>query len=516
MSNGLHWIDWIVIALYVAGMVALGWHYSRRQVTTDEYFTGGRAMNPWLIGISLFATLMSTISYLSGPGEIVKYGPYMMVGILSTPIAYVLIGYVIIPVYMRHRVTSAYELLETQLGLSTRLTGAVMFILLRLMWMSVLLNFAASALVVMIGIDERWLFLVTASIGTVAVVYSTLGGLRAVVITDAIQSALLFGGALMVIATVSIRLGGFSWFPTSWDSNWQSQPVFSFDPHVRLTVVGVLAMQILWNVCTYGADQTAIQRFMATRNAAAARRSFLMTSIAGIAVSILLVLTGLALLGYFREFPQLLPVGWSIATSADQLFPHYIANCLPVGISGLVVSGMFAAAMSSIDSGVNSISAVVTTDFVDRYRNRKRAVDDLADSESATATSENDERSRVRTAQLTAVTVGVFVVCTSGLIRYVPGNLVEVSKRATDLLVTPLFTLFFFGMFVRFATPLGANIGSVCGFVAAILVAFWNPLISDRSVSITWISPIALLVGLTVGTLVSLCTAGTHRRKRKG
>ena len=122
-----------------------------------------------------------------------------------------------------------------------------MFIALRLTWMAVLLNFAASAMLVMIGLDSQWLFLVTLAIGSIALAYSSLGGLQAVVITDFIQFLLLLGGAILVIATVTVRLGGFDWFPTTWDSAWQSQPVVSFDPYVRLSVVGVVLMQVLWS-----------------------------------------------------------------------------------------------------------------------------------------------------------------------------------------------------------------------------------------------------------------------------
>src|SRR5690606_15606125 len=135
-------------------------------------------------GISLFATLLSTITYLSSPGEIIKYGPYLLSGIVAIPIGYLVVAYVLIPAFMQYRLTSAYELLEMKLGLSTRLLGASMFIVLRLMWMAVLLNCASNAMLVMLGWDGRRLLAVTAVIGLVALIYSSMGGLRAVVITD--------------------------------------------------------------------------------------------------------------------------------------------------------------------------------------------------------------------------------------------------------------------------------------------------------------------------------------------
>jgi len=496
MHHGLHFIDGLIIAAYACAVLTLGWHYGRRQQNTDEYFSGGRAMNPFLIGLSLFATLLSTITYLSGPGEIIKYGPYILAGVLSIPIAYVIVGYLLIPAFMQHRVTSAYELLEVKLGVSTRLAGATMFIILRLVWMAVLLSFAADAMLVMLDLGNDWLFLVTLVIGSIALGYSTLGGLRAVVITDFIQFLLLVGGAILVIVTVTVRLGDFAWFPTTWDNAWQRQPIFSLDPYTRLTVVGVIVMQTLWTVCTAGGDQTAIQRYMATQNAAAARRSYLVNSIAAASVLVVLALVGLSLMGYYRVHPQQLPAGETLAGAADALFPRYVARQLPIGISGLVVSGMFAAAMSSIDSGVNSITAVVMTDFVDRFRRKPMTT-----------------ASHVHAARLLAATVGVIVIAASNLIEYVPGNLLEASKRATGLLVTPIFTMFFLALFVQFATPAGANLGSLCGFLTATLIAFWNPLIESRSLSITWIAPMALIVGIAVGCAVSLLTHGRYERR---
>lgn len=492
----LHWIDAVIIAAYAGGMIALGWYYSRRQRNTDEYFTGSGQMHPFLIGISLFATLLSTITYLSSPGEIIKNGPVILTGALAIPIGYVVVGYGLIPMLMRQRVTSAYELLETRLGLSTRLLGAGMFIMLRLMWMAVLLNFAAGALLVILGGDSRWLFTVTVLIGSVALIYSSLGGLRAVVITDLTQFLLLLGGALFVIATVTVRMGGFAWFPSSWDESWVPQPIFSVDPYVRLTVVGVIVMQALWTICTAGGDQTAIQRFMATKDAASARRAYLVNSLAAVLVMLVLSLVGLSLMGYFRTFPEGVPPGQTVAGYADKMFPHFIATQLPIGITGLVVSGMFAAAMSSIDSGVNSISAVVLCDFVDRFREQK--ITPLA---------------QIRLARAIVLMVGTIVIAGSTLIEYVPGNLLVVSKRVTGLLVTPIFTMFFMALFVRFATAAGANAGALAGFLTAMVVSFWNPLFDDRSLSVTWINPLALLAGLTVGCIVSGMTVQTRARE---
>ena len=116
-ASRLHWIDLAVITLYASGMIAIGWYFSRKQESTEAYFVGNRGMSPLLIGISLFATLLSTISYLSSPGEIIQHGPIILFESFSIPIVYGIVGYWLIPAFMQYRLTSAYELLEKKLGL---------------------------------------------------------------------------------------------------------------------------------------------------------------------------------------------------------------------------------------------------------------------------------------------------------------------------------------------------------------------------------------------------------------
>ena len=497
-SGGLHWVDGIVVALYACGMLALGWYFGRKQQSTDEYFVGNRSMNPLLIGVSLFATLFSTISYLSTPGELINHGPVVLIGVISIPISYYIVGYCLIPVYMQHRVTSAYELLEIRLGLGVRMTGAVLFVLLRLMWMAILIFLASKAMLIMLGLELQWLPAVTFVTGVIAICYSSLGGLRAVVITDLFQFLLLFGGASLVVVTVTLRLGSLEWIPTQWNEAWDTQPVFSLDPTVRVTVLGSVVYGVLWWVLTAGGDQTAIQRFMATANANAARRSFLANSIAGAAVRILLSLVGFALLAYFQTDPQRLGRGMTLEESGDLLFPYFISHHLPIGLSGLVVSGMFAAAMSSLDSGINSITAVVMTDFVDRFRKGAKL----------------PEKMRVRVSRLLAFGIGLAVVgSASTFMEHVPGNFLEMTQRTIGLFVTPLFLLFFLAMFIPFATQPGAIAAAASAFVCGVLVAYSDPLLG-YPISFQWIFPTALTVGITTGCVVSLATgAGRGRRE---
>ena len=499
-TAGLTVLDWLIVVIYASSTIALGWYFSRRQESTNEYFVGSGNMNPILIGVSLFATLLSTISYLSMPGESFGKGPVTMGNIIALPVVFLLVGYGLLPIYMKQRVTSAYELLEVKLGLSIRMLGATMFVLLRLVWMSLLIYLTSTALATMTGVEEKWIPLISLITGFVAVIYTSLGGLRAVVITDLMQTILLYGGALLVLGMVSYDLGGLSWFPTEWNPNWDTQPIFSLDPSTRVTFVGTILSYIVWYTCTAGGDQTSVQRFMATKDAQSARLAFATQLSVSVIVTVTLGLVGFALLGYFNAHPEFIPAGMK----ADKAFPHFIAYHLPTGVSGLVIAAMFAAAMSSIDSGVNSITAVVMTDGFDRFGRAPKT-----------------ERQHIITARWLAFGIGAFVVLLSSTMGLIPGNITAVTNKTSNLLTTPIFGLFFFALFVPIASPIGVWIGAICGTVTAILIAFSGPIfgflvdangefIVDSSgnkfdpISFQWIAPAAIAVNIVTGYLGSL------------
>ena len=355
--------------------------------------------------------------------------------------------------------------------------------------------------------------------GMVSVCYTTLGGLRAVVITDFMQTVLLFGGAVLVLVMVTYDFGGFGWFPTEWQPIWDKQPVFSFDPKTRVTVVGTIVTIFTWYVATMGGDQTSVQRFMATRDAAAARRVVATQLCVGTLVQFTLLLVGFALLAYFLVHQNQLPSDMDVKENADDLFPRYVSYHLPVGVTGFVAAAMFAAAMSSVDSGVNSITAVVMTDFLDRFGWKPKT-----------------EKGHVRAAQLLALGIGVLVVLGSSYMKYIEGNITAVTNKTVNLLTTPIFALFFFALFVRRAKPLAVWIATFFGTATAAVIAFSGPLVylvytnfdidpatfgvelitntdaatgrqwttAEDPISFQWIGPIAFIVNVTVGVLLSM------------
>lgn len=491
-SEGVVIWDWLVIIAYGLGMLGIGVYYSLRTKSTEEYLLGGRSMGSSMIGLSLFSTLFSTITYLAIPGEMINKGPVALCWMIGLPVVYVVVCMVLIPRIMALPVTSGYQLLEYRLGVGNRRLASGIFVVTRMVWMALIIFVTSEKILVpVLQLNPAYTVWISLGVGVVTVIYTFMGGIRAVVLTDVIQTFILFAAAIAALVLISWNLGGVgAWWPRTWSPTWQEQPLFSWDPHVRVTVIGSIIWMTVWWICTAGSDQMAIQRYLATRDARAARKAFVITLVSNILVTTLLGSLGFALLGYFRAHPELLAAGgtaYTIEKNADILFQHYIVYFLPKGITGLVISGLLAAAMSSLASGINSACSVVTTDFIDPIFGKAA-----------------DERASVRRNKIISVCIGVIGIALSFVMGSITGNILEVTTRTNHVFVAPLFGLFLMAMFIPFSTPLGAVMGALAGCVTAILIAYWDLITGLAPLSFQWISLVALVVHLAVGIPVSL------------
>jgi SSS family solute:Na+ symporter len=431
----------------------------------------------------------------------IKNGPLFMLGAMTSyPLIAVVVGWLVIPFIMKLKVTSAYEILETRLGPAVRLLGSFLFLSLRLLWMAVIIYATSEkVLVPVLGLKPTATPYVGLLLGAITITYTTMGGLRAVVLTDVIQSLILFGGALLALVLITVALGGLdAWWPGRWHAHWP-EPVWGFKPGARITFLGGLLATFTWYVCTSGSDQMAIQRYLATRDAKAARNVLVTSLVANTLVTLVMMAVGLAVLAYFRARPELIPRGQTVLSDADTLFPRYIGFGLPMGISGLVIAGLLAAAMSSLSSGVNSSCSVITVDFVDRFSKRRRS-----------------EVDQIKLARYVSVLVGIVVIVLSSGVGMVQGNLLEVAFKVVNPLAVPLFGLFFMAMFVRRATGPGTLIGAAFGLTVVITVSYWKEITGTQTISFLWAMPLSLVVQIGVGMLASLIPIGRARPPENG
>jgi SSS family solute:Na+ symporter len=235
----------------------------------------------------------------------------------------------------------------------------------------------------------------------------------------------------------------------------------------------------------------AIQRYLSTRDVKSARSVLITSMVTDALVAVFLGALGLALLAYYQLHPDLLPDGQSVTTTPDKLFPSFIVGGLPVGLTGLVVAALLAAAMSSLSSGLNSSSSVITTDYYGVFRKRKDAGAD-----------------HIRFARYVSVAIGVVVVVLSSYVGVVKGNLLEVAYKTVNTLVAPLFGLFFMAMFIRWATPVGTIVGAFCGLGVVVVINYWKEITGNDGISFLWAMPMGFIVQSITGSLVSLLPIG--------
>lgn len=476
-------LDWIVIALYLLGMLGVGFAYSLKNKDEKDFLLGGGNMNPIAVGLSLFATLLSSLSYLSYPGEVIKYGPVIFTGLVTFPLIYYVVGWFLIPKFMNLNVTSAYEILEIRLGISVRLLATFFFLSLRFLWMATIIYVTVNtAILSLFNLDTNYTLAISALLMVITIVYTSMGGLKAVVATDVVQSIVLLGGALIAIIAVSIEFGSFtSWIPTEWLPQW-GEFKWGVDAQERLTFGNAVIMVFIWQVCSAGSDQMAIQRYLATKDVQSARKTFGVSLITNFTAQLLLGLVGIAMIAFFMRNPHYLPTSGDINAQADLLFPRFVLVGLPIGLSGLIVAGIFAAAMSSLSSGLNSTSSVISEDLLKRFSLRQKTVDKA-----------------LKQVKIISILVGVFTLLLSIAVSKVEGNLYDIIVKVVNLFVTPLFVLFFLALFVSFATARGTLIGGIFSLGSAIAVAFFGLM----DIEVLFITPTSLVVGIIIGVLAS-------------
>jgi solute:Na+ symporter, SSS family len=498
----LKWLDLVVIAGYFFGMLMIGVVTARRQTSTDMYFLGGRRVHWFLAGVSVVATLLSTLSYLAVPGEVIKHG----LGMFSQLIAFILIipfvNWIVIPAVMRLPVTSVYDYLERRYSRQARTLGASVFVLTRTAWIGMILFSASEAISVMTGWTTISIIIV---MGVVTTLYTTSGGLEGVIWSDFAQFLILFGGAIIIPLYIGYRTeaGPLAWWQTFEAAGRANVPIMSFDPTVRVTLVGVFLEVFFWNVCTHLSDQVAVQRYLSTPSIKSARRSMWVFSIGNVGLILLLVVCGIALFFFYSQQAES-PAAFQelLLHDADKLMPRFMAEELPAGVTGLLLAALLAAAMSSISSGINSISTVISSDFLAVRKSQAKKTETPAEISA-------EDHEDVRMGRVLAVVTGTFGIGMAWVVlvikeRQDSWNLLEMIARLNHLFVAPLGAIFLAGILMRRVGASAALIGFAAGTATSFLISFSGELFkmptgtAGEHISFMWIMPCSFLVSLLV------------------
>jgi len=473
-QGGLTFIDVTVIVAYLLIMLYMGLKIARKQRSTEDFFVGGRDLPAWAVGISLFASVMSTILYLGQPGEMFRTGLSFLTRNLPLPLILIVVCFVWIPFFMRLRLTSAYEYLERRFNYSVRALAAIFCLLLIFGWISVVVLTASMALVEITRIEAILPFINDADsavyatilgVGAFSIFYTTLGGIRAVIWTDVIQFFVLLIGALFTMGAVawmtSSNVG--DWIEVSQTYKHEEVQWFDWDVRNRSTVFSISLSLFMWMVCTHGANQMAMQRYFTVRNVKAARISYVISAVAALALGIILAGVGISLMYFIQQYD--LPASAGILSdirsvrnvAQDSVFPQFISIYMPSGLRGLVVAALFAAAMSTIDSGANSASTILTVDFIRRFDPKSEAGQlEL-------------KRARIMTACMGVLVVGY----TIALYELSKGSdIISLAQKGFNCFLGPLGALFVLGMFVKKATPIAVIPAFILGEIVGVSASY--------------------------------------------
>ncbi|MDP4223140.1 MAG: sodium:solute symporter [Bacteroidota bacterium] len=361
--------DAIVFFILVFGNVILGASFFSGSKTSDQFTTGGRKIPAWVAGMSIFATFVSSISFLALPGKAYSSNWNAFVFSLSIPIASLAAVKFFVPLYRQVGNVSAYYYLEQRFGPWARMYASVCYILTQLMRTGAILMLLALPLNALFGWDIKVVIIVT---GLAVMIYAMLGGIKAVIWTDTIQGIILIAGAVAcaIYLTFSIPGGPRHLFETAIEDHKFS--FGSFGPSLKDSTFWIVLIYGLFiNLQNYGIDQNYVQRYMTTSSEKEAKRSALFGSLLYIPVSLIFFYIGTALFAYYSVQPDLLPETLKMPGTGDKVFPYFIATQLPVGMTGLLIASIFSAGMSTVSTSLNSTATIVLSDYYKRYINKQ-------------------------------------------------------------------------------------------------------------------------------------------------
>ncbi len=358
IDQSLGWLNITVITIYFLVLVWIGWFFSRRQKNTNDYFRGGKRVPWWAVGMSIFGTALSAITFMAIPAK--TYATdwsylWLNAGILA--VAPVIV-YLCIPFYRSLDITSAYEYLEKRFNLIARLIGSAAFILFQIGRMGVVLFLPAIALNVVTGID---VFFCIALMGVFSLVYTMMGGIEAVIWTDVLQVVVLLGGALIAVTMIALQVDGgmAEIISIGADENKFHLGDLSTDLQNPVLLTVVIA-GIFTPLITYGTDQVMVQRYMTTSTEKMAGKSVWTNALLTVPATLIFFFVGTALFVFYFEKPMLLN---PTISGGDAIFPWFIFSQMPPGVVGLLISGLFAASMSTLSSSMSSAATAYTVDM---------------------------------------------------------------------------------------------------------------------------------------------------------
>lgn len=474
----LHGLDWIVIVVYLTGMSGIGLYFYLREKrdSTADFFVGARTIPFWAAGISLYATNTSSISYIAIPAKSFATNWQYLTNNLVAVMGLTFVAVFIVPLLRRLDLMSVFHYLEIRFHPAIRSLTSALCIAMQLGGrMSVVLFLPSLAISTITGLNVVWSILI---MGGITILYTTLGGMKAVIWTDVVQLFVMFGGALFAIGFIVFKLdGGFGeFFSAARAEDKMKLFDWSFDL-TKATVWGFIFLVLFDVVLTFPKDQVLMQRVLSTKDSRAAGRSVWTFAAIMVPGGFLFYLIGTALYVFYKTHPERM----NPLLATDATFPLFIAAELPVGVTGLIIAGIFAASMSTLSSIMNSVATLASVDFYERFKGK------------------SDKAASVRFAEWMTVAAGLIGMGLAFLLsRYDINSLFDLSIELSGLLGGGFAGAYTLGMFTRRANWQGVAIGIATSIV--LTMTAW----SQNLVHPYFYLAISILICIVVGYAASL------------
>jgi SSS family transporter len=473
-SQTLGPLDFFILVGYLAVIMAVGAWFFRRGATTGEYLFAGRGMSWIPVCISITAAHVSAITYLGTPAFVYRRDLETLPMVLMLPLVVLpLVSRYFVPFYHRLRLSTAYEYLERRFDLRVRTVASLLFLALRGFYMGIVIYAPALVLSVAAGLPLVESILL---MGLLTTVYTTLGGMRAVIWTDMIQFFIL------VLGIISITAAAVHGIPGSWTDTWHLASAagktrlitFSTDITQEFTIGAVLFGSGFFILSTFATDQIILQRYMTARSARECQRALYLQSGVLIPLTICLQVIGVLLAVYYSIHPK--QAGGM--PSPDAVLPFFAVQHLPAGLKGLVVASIFAAAMGAMSGGITSLTTATVIDFYKRlYRPQ------ASDSE------------YLRVSRIATVCWGV-VATVIALFAGRLGELANAFNRVNSFIGGVILALFLLGMLTRRTDGTSALIGALLGFASVVWLASYT--------KVSWLFYGLVGCGITMGAAMAV------------
>ena len=470
------WLNWTVLVLYLIGMLGMGIYFMRKENGADDFFKGGGRIPWWAAGISIYATMLSAITYMTIPAKAYTtdwtYYPMLwMILLISFPV----IKYYL-PYFRKLNVTSAYEILEKRFNLFTRMLASTLFCIFMIVRMAIVLYLPSLALTAVTGID---IYLCIVLMGLVTIVYCTMGGVEAVIWGDVVQGLILVFGAIFAVVYLAVGteggIGGCIEIALEndklrlfdWSNSWSQATWW-------VIILGGLAN----NLISYTSDQTVIQRYLTTPDEKSAGRGILVNGIMSVFVSVAFYMIGTGLYTFYKTHPAELDVTMG---QSDAIFPFFMMSQMPAGVAGALIAAIFAATMSTISSNINSVATAFSIDFWKRFRS---------------TTTDSQLVVIARWASVVSGMVGLLLALF--MATWDIQSFLDFFNEALGLLTSGLGGLFFIAVFMKRVKGYAA----LTGFVAGEVVVFWMSKSTDANFLL--FGATGMVVSIVVAWLLSL------------